>query len=63
MKAIVQDSYGGPEVLELRDIDTPAIGDGEVLVRVSAAGLDPGAWHLMTGLRHKLRMFIARANQ
>jgi NADPH:quinone reductase-like Zn-dependent oxidoreductase len=61
MKAIVQDSYGGPEVLELRDIDMPEIGDGDVLVRVRAAGLDPGVWHLMTGPRQNLRMFIARA--
>ncbi len=56
MKAIVQDRYGGPEVLELRDIDTPEIGDGEVLVRVRAAGLDPGVWHLMTGLPYLVRM-------
>jgi NADPH:quinone reductase-like Zn-dependent oxidoreductase len=56
MKAIVQDSYGGPEVLQLRDIDTPAIGDGEVLVRVRAAGLDPGVWHLMTGLPYLVRI-------
>jgi NADPH:quinone reductase-like Zn-dependent oxidoreductase len=38
MKAIVQDDYGSPEVLELRDIDRPDIGDDEVLVRVHAAG-------------------------
>jgi NADPH:quinone reductase-like Zn-dependent oxidoreductase len=50
MKAIVQDTYGSPDILELRDIDKPAVGDGDVLVRVHAAGLDPGVWHLMTGL-------------
>jgi hypothetical protein len=33
MKAIVQDKYGSAEVLELRDIDKPEIGDGEVLAR------------------------------
>jgi NADPH:quinone reductase-like Zn-dependent oxidoreductase len=40
MKAIVQDRYGGLDVLELRDIDQPVPTDNEVLVRVHAAGLD-----------------------
>jgi NADPH:quinone reductase-like Zn-dependent oxidoreductase len=40
MKAIVQDSYGSADVLELRDIDKPEIADDEVLVRVRAAGVD-----------------------
>ena len=56
MKAIVQDRYGSAEVLELRDIDPPAVGDDEVLVRVHAAGLDPGVWHLMTGLPYLVRI-------
>jgi hypothetical protein len=42
MKAVVQDTYGSPNVLELRDIDKPEIGDDEVLVRVHAAGVDRG---------------------
>ncbi|HET6754480.1 MAG TPA: hypothetical protein VFH23_11085 [Jiangellaceae bacterium] len=50
MKAIVQDTYGSADVLELRDIDKPEIADDEVLVRVHAAGVDRGVWHLMTGL-------------
>jgi NADPH:quinone reductase-like Zn-dependent oxidoreductase len=42
MKAIVQDSYGSPdEVLQLRDIDKPVIGDDDVLVRVRAASVHP----------------------
>jgi NADPH:quinone reductase-like Zn-dependent oxidoreductase len=49
MKAIVQDRYGSADVLELRDIERPTIGPAEVLVRVHAAGVDPGVWHLMTG--------------
>jgi NADPH:quinone reductase-like Zn-dependent oxidoreductase len=56
MKAIVQDIYGSPDVLELRDIDKPAVGDGDVLVRVHAAGLDPGVWHLTTGLPYMIRL-------
>jgi NADPH:quinone reductase-like Zn-dependent oxidoreductase len=55
MKAIAQDTYGSADVLELRDIDIPRIADSEVLVRVHAAGVDRGAWHLMTGLPYLLR--------
>ena len=56
MKAIVQDSYGSPDVLELRDIDRPTIGDDDVLLRVHAAGVDRGVWHLMTGLPYLIRI-------
>jgi NADPH:quinone reductase-like Zn-dependent oxidoreductase len=42
MQAIVQERYGGPEVLVSREIDRPGIGDGDVLVRVRAAGLHIG---------------------
>ena len=49
MRAIVYDRYGGPENLELRDIDRPAPADGEVLVRVRAASVNPVDWHLMRG--------------
>lgn len=55
-KAIVQDTYGSADVLELRDIDKPEIGDDDVLVRVHAAGVDPGVWHLMTGLPYLVRI-------
>jgi NADPH:quinone reductase-like Zn-dependent oxidoreductase len=55
MKAIVQDTYGSADVLELRDIDRPPIGDDEVLVKVRAAGVDPGVWHLMTGEPYLVR--------
>ena len=41
MKAIRYDRYGPPEVLELRDIDVPAVGGDEVLVRVRAAAVNP----------------------
>ncbi len=56
MKAIVQDEYGSADVLKLEDIDAPAIGDHDVLVRVHAAGVDPGVWHLMTGLPYLIRI-------
>lgn len=49
MTAIVQDRYGTADVLEVREIPRPDIGDHDVLVRVAAAGVDRGVWHLMTG--------------
>jgi NADPH:quinone reductase-like Zn-dependent oxidoreductase len=56
MKAIVQDAYGSPNVLKLADINKPEPGDNEVLVRVHAAGVDRGMWHLMTGLPYLTRL-------
>jgi NADPH:quinone reductase-like Zn-dependent oxidoreductase len=58
MKAIVQDDYGtAPEVvLRLAEIARPAIGDDEVLVRVRAASVDRGTWHLMAGLPSLMRI-------
>jgi NADPH:quinone reductase-like Zn-dependent oxidoreductase len=55
MKAIVQDKYGSSAVLELRDIDKPEVGDGEVLVRVRAAGVNPADWAVMGGLPYIAR--------
>jgi NADPH:quinone reductase-like Zn-dependent oxidoreductase len=56
MRAIVQDRYGSADVLRLGEIDRPAIGDDEVLVRVHAAGLDRGTWHLMAGRAYLIRL-------
>src|SRR5918912_1508160 len=56
MKAIVRYKYGSTDVLELKDIDKPEIGDDEVLVGVHAAGVDRGVWHLMTGLAYPIRL-------
>jgi NADPH:quinone reductase-like Zn-dependent oxidoreductase len=47
MKAIVQDRYGGAEVLEFTDIDRPVPTGNEVLIQVRAAGLHRGDWHVM----------------
>lgn len=47
---MVQDRYGSQEVLELRDIDRPVPRRDEVLLRVHAAGVDQGVWHMVTGL-------------
>jgi NADPH:quinone reductase-like Zn-dependent oxidoreductase len=58
MQAVVQDAYGSTEVLELRDIDKPVPTDDQVLVRVHAAGLDRGVWHVMTGLPYLIRVVV-----
>jgi len=55
MKAVVQDTYGSAEVLALRDIDKPEIGDHEVLVRVKAAGVNVADWAIMSGLPYIAR--------
>src|SRR5829696_5565635 len=56
MKAIVQDVYGPPDVLQLREIDKPQITDDEVVVRVHAAGVGRDVWHVMTGLPYPIRL-------
>lgn len=56
MRAIVQDAYGSREVFRLAEIDRPQIAADEVLVQVSAAGMDRGTWHLMTGRPYLMRI-------
>jgi NADPH:quinone reductase-like Zn-dependent oxidoreductase len=56
MRAVVQEAYGTAEVLRPGTVDVPAPGDGEVLVRVRAAGRDRGTWHLMPGLPRMARL-------
>jgi NADPH:quinone reductase-like Zn-dependent oxidoreductase len=56
MRAIVYEEYGTADVLHAAVIDRPTIEAGEVLVQVRAAGLDRGAWHMMTGLPYAGRL-------
>jgi len=49
VKAIVQDRFGSPDVLQLADTDLPEAGAGDVLVRVHAAALNPADWHILRG--------------
>jgi NADPH:quinone reductase-like Zn-dependent oxidoreductase len=55
-RAIVQHRYGSADVLRLERIARPEVADNEVLLRVQAAGLDRGVWHLMTGLPYLGRL-------
>src|SRR5438552_1643919 len=56
MRAAVRSAYGAPDVLEVRDVDVPTPREGEVLVRVRAAGLNIGDWHLLRGIPYLIRM-------
>lgn len=55
MRAAVQHVYGRPDVLELKEIDRPAVIGNGVLVRVRAASVNPVDWHLLTGLPYIAR--------
>ena len=57
MRAVVRDTYGAPQdVLGLGQAAVPSIGPHEVLVRVRAAGVDRGAWHVTAGLPYPIRL-------
>jgi NADPH:quinone reductase-like Zn-dependent oxidoreductase len=49
MKAIVQERFGPPDVLQLADTHPPEVGADDVLVRVHAAALNPADWHILRG--------------
>jgi NADPH:quinone reductase-like Zn-dependent oxidoreductase len=56
MKAIVYRNYGSPDVLQYEEMDKPAPGNGEVLIKVRAASVNPYDWHLMRGKPYPLRI-------
>ncbi|OXM48513.1 NAD(P)-dependent alcohol dehydrogenase [Amycolatopsis alba] len=56
MKAIVQHEYGTTDVLKLTDLPEPEAGPGGVVVRIRAAAVDPGVWHLMEGTPYLVRL-------
>jgi NADPH:quinone reductase-like Zn-dependent oxidoreductase len=60
MRAITQRHYGSADVLRLEQVNRPTIADDEVLVRVHAAGLDRGTWHLMAGEPYAIRLIGPR---
>src|SRR3954453_9204125 len=58
MLAIVQEGYGAvaADVLRHEKVARPAAGEGEILVRVRAASVDRGTWHIMAGLPYAIRL-------
>jgi hypothetical protein len=56
MKAIVYSNYGSPDVLKCEEIEKPTAGDDEVLIKVSAASVNPLDWRLMRGKPYILRI-------
>lgn len=58
MRAIVQNAYGSPAVLELKEIDRPVVQDDGVLVRVHAAALHAGDYFVLRGVPYLVR-FVA----
>jgi NADPH:quinone reductase-like Zn-dependent oxidoreductase len=58
MKAIVHDGYGSGDVLKLREIERPVVGDHDVLVSVSAASINAADWHLTRRLPHLIGMLL-----
>ncbi|MFG6195770.1 NAD(P)-dependent alcohol dehydrogenase [Nonomuraea sp. JJY05] len=55
MKAVRYHSYGSPDVIKLQDVGKPELGDDDVLVRVRAASVNAGDWHLLRGLPYIFR--------
>jgi NADPH:quinone reductase-like Zn-dependent oxidoreductase len=60
MQAIVQSGYGSPDVLSLATVERPTIAANEVLIRVRAAAVDRGTWHVMAGRPYAIRLALGR---
>ena len=56
MRGAVHDRYGDADVIRVDRVAVPTIADDEVLVRVEAAGVDRGTWHLLTGQPYLVRL-------
>jgi NADPH:quinone reductase-like Zn-dependent oxidoreductase len=58
MKAVIAESYGGPEVLQIEDVAVPQVGPNGVLVRVHASSVNPIDWKLRKGMFKPVRNFL-----
>lgn len=59
MQAVVQERYGSPDELTVREVERPSVGAGEVLVRVRATSVHPDVWHVVVGRPSVLRLMGA----
>ncbi|KAI8577894.1 hypothetical protein K450DRAFT_249816 [Umbelopsis ramanniana AG] len=62
MRAIIFESYGGPEVLQIIDIEKPTIKGNEVLVHVRACAANAADWHIMRGDPYLARLYFGLTN-
>lgn len=58
MKAVIAESYGGPEVLQIEDVPVPHVGPNGVLVRVHASSVNPIDWKLRSGMLKAIDNFV-----
>ena len=58
MKAVVQNAYGSPKVLNLKEVDMPSVKENEVLIRVGAAAVNAGDAFMMKGSPWIARFFV-----
>ena len=63
MKAVVYSEYGGPEVLQLMEVEKPTPAANQILVKVHAAALNPVDWHFVRGAPYLLRMATGGLNR
>ena len=56
MRAAIYRRYGSPSEIQLRDMPVPQPAQGQVLVRVAAAGVNPGDWYMLAGTPYVLRL-------
>ena len=63
MKAIVQNDYGSPDVLELKEVAKPTAKDNEVLIRVHAASLNAGDVFSLRGSPWLIRLMLGFPGQ
>lgn len=56
MKAIVYHRYGSPDVLQCEEVEKPAIGDSQLLIKVCAAAVNPLDWHYLRGQPYIMRL-------
>src|SRR5688572_5391858 len=49
MKAFTKTKYGGPEILQLEEVEKPSVKDGHILIKVAANSANPADWHVLRG--------------